>query len=106
MNPQSITPPTADRFAPMARPTPAAVAPTTPRPVVSDREDDIRRMAELLRRVDLTPSPGFAAEMRAAQSQEEVDDLVSDQIQRVINVFRAEMRAERAQGNDADSRGD
>ena len=94
------SPPVVRRTKPAAAPRPSAER------FAPDRENEIRRMAELLRRVNLAPSPGFAGQMRAAQSQREVDGLLSDQIQRAINAVRAEARAEKkTRDDDADSRG-
>ena len=80
--------------APTAPRPPAAVAPRPP--AKSARENDIRWVTDLLRKVDLTPPADFAAQLQAARNRAEADDLISDQVQRAINVIRAEARAEKA----------
>lgn len=61
---------------------------------MSGRENDIRWVKDLLDGTGMTPPPDFVAKMRAAQSQAEAEDLVSDQVQRVVRAFRAERKAE------------
>ena len=80
----------------------ARAAPPDARADNSPRENDIRWVKDLLGGIGMTPPSGFAAKMRAAQSDAEAEDLVSDQVQRVIRAFRAEKKAEE---NEAGSRG-
>ena len=61
---------------------------------MSGRESDIRWVRDLLGGIGMTPPPGFAAQMRAAKDEGEAEDLVGDQVQRVIRAFRAERKAE------------
>ena len=58
----------------------------------SARENGARRMADLLRRVGLTPPADFAEQLRSASSEAEAEDLVADQVQRFVNAVRAEAR--------------
>ena len=88
----------------MLRPPPAVAPRAVPQP---QRETDIRWVTDILRRVDLTPPANFPAQLRAAKSDAEAEDIIGDQVGRAIRAVRAEHRArEKAKSNGADSRGD
>ena len=99
----------------VSAPSPSALSPpavrrtgaASVRPRTDDEvEETIRRVRETLRRSGTEEDmvPNFAERLRAAQSEEERDDIVMEQACRMVRRVRREMAEEAAEKNASGSR--